>query len=392
MKYTFVLITALLLFMSSCGTDNSDTMAIPEGLAEKQALLKEKKLAQRELEKFIAELEAAVMAQDPTAGVRRKELVTTLPVKRTTFQRFVDLQGVVQAEDMTGIVPEAGGRILSLTIKEGQTVSKGQLVAKIDVESIRKQMSELETALELAKTTYERQQRLWDQNIGSEIQVLQAKNSKERLEKNMDLLRLQMSKENVYAPVSGQVERLMMQGGEVASPGMPIAMILNTSKLKVVLDVPETYLGKVRKGDRVKVSFPALDLEQMATVNLISATINPSNRTFKVEININKTSNDLKPNLLSLVAISDYEEKNVIALPLELVQQEIGGKDFVFVKMDTPEGPVASKVYVKTGQAFQGQVIITEGLEGTEEVIAEGARGLVDKAPIEVVKAAISEN
>ncbi len=381
MKYLFS-ISICLALLAGC----SQPAEKPTDLAGLQKLVKEKKTSLKSLEKEIAELEADIEKLDTTRREKPRRLVTTQLVERGEFKRFVEIQGSVQAGDVVYASSETGGRIIQLNAKEGQQVRKGQLIARTDLESVNKQISELETALSLATEVYDRQKRLWDQNIGSEIQYLQAKNNKERLEKSLETLKHQLTKGSVYAPISGVVDMVLLENGEVAAPGSPIVQILNSSTVKVVAAVPETYLKSVRRGERVKVKFPALDREVEARVSLIGSSINPANRTFSVEVQVPNRDRVLKPNLLSIMMINDLTEKNVVMIPLELVQQEVSGKDYVFVKSNSAEGPVASKTYVRTSESYEGKIIITEGLKGGEEIIVDGARGLAEQEPIQVHK------
>ena len=383
---------AMCLFFTSCGGGQSSEVLIPEDLAGKKDLLKVKKQELRELSKLIADLESSIDSLDPDHGKKAKKLVTTSTVGRTNFQHFVEIQGSVQADDLVDVTSETPGRITNLKVKEGDGVRKGQLVATLDLEAMNKQIAELEKSLELANTVFERQSRLWEQNIGSEIQYLEAKNTKERLEKSLETLQFQLTKGNVYAPISGVVERVVLQGGELASPGMPIVQILNTNKLKVVANVPENYLRSVKMGEQVKVNFPALESEQDARVSLIGRTIDPNNRTFAVEASISGTTKLVKPNLLAIMLINDYSEENVVTIPVELVQQEVGGKNYVYVKEKGAEGDVAKKVYVETGRSFNNEIVISSGLQGGEELIVEGSRNIANNELIQVTNSKTEAN
>lgn len=383
---------AMCLFFTSCGGGQSSEVLIPEDLAGKKDLLKVKKQELRELNKLIADLESSIDSLDPDHGKKAKKLVTTSTVGRTNFQHFVEIQGSVQADDLVDVTSETPGRITNLKVKEGDGVRKGQLVATLDLEAMNKQIAELEKSLELANTVFERQSRLWEQNIGSEIQYLEAKNAKERLEKSLETLQFQLTKGNVYAPISGVVERVVLQGGELASPGMPIVQILNTNKLKVVANVPENYLRSVKMGEKVKVNFPALESEQDARVSLIGRTIDPNNRTFAVEASISGTTKLVKPNLLAIMLINDYSETDVVTIPVELVQQEVGGKNYVYVKEKGAEGDVAKKVYVETGRSFNNEIVISSGLQGGEELIVEGSRNIANNELIQVTNSKTEAN
>lgn len=353
-------------------------------LVAKQKLMKEKKTAMRALKVEIDQLQAEIDQLDTTNMEKPRRLVAVQKISREDFNRYVEIQAAVESDDMLKASSEMGGRIVHLAVKEGQNVRKGQLIARIDMESVDKQIAELDKALELANEVFERQDRLWKQNIGSEIQFLQAKNSKERLEKSMESLRFQLTKANVYAPNSGVIDQVLAEDGEMTSPGSPIVQILNTRRVKVVANVPEKYLNVIRKGATVDIKFPAIEVEQKARISMIGRTINPANRTFEVEVNLNNPKGIFKPNLLSLMVIKDYEAKDQVTVPLELVQQEVSGKDYVFIKTDGGEGPMAKKVYVETGESYEGKIIVVNGLEGGEELIVEGARGLAENELIEV--------
>ena len=341
MKY--LISTLLVAFLLVSCSQEQEGNVIPEDIAAKKALLKTKRAEAKALASFIDSLDQAIFQQDPSSRQEEKALVKTAPLERKDFYHYVEVQGTVTADDYVDVSAEVPGRILSLNVKEGQAVRKGQLIATIDPEATKKQIAELETGIELAQTVYERQKRLWDQQIGSEIQFLQAKNNVDRLNKNLELLNLQLKKTNVYAPVSGEVQRVVLQSGELASPGMPIIMMINMSNLKVVVDLPEKYLTSVKKGERIEVHFPALDKDLTLPVNLIGNVINSGNRTLPIELALNGgNATMMKPNLLALAKINDLTVDKAITVPIELVQQEIGGKDYILIA----ENNKAKKVYV----------------------------------------------
>jgi RND family efflux transporter MFP subunit len=372
---------ALAILLVAC-SQNQASNEIPEDIAAKKAMLKSKRAEAKALTAFIDSLEQAIYKQDPSSRQEEKVLVTTAPVSIQDFYHYVEVQGTVNADDYIDVSAEVAGRILSLKVKEGDAVKKGQLIATIDPEATKKQLAELETSIVLAQTVYDRQKRLWDQQIGSEIQYLQAKNNLDRLNKNMELLQLQLDKTNVYAPVSGEIERVVLQSGELASPGMPIVMMIDMSNLKVVVDLPEKYLTTVRKGQRIDVHFPAIKKDMTLPISLIGNVINAGNRTLPVELALRgSNSRMVKPNLLALARINDLTIDDAVTVPIELVQQEIGGKDYLMIAEDNK----AKKVYVKTGESFEGNIVIEEGLEGNETLIVEGARGLIHGVAIEVI-------
>lgn len=388
MKHLFSFL-AIALLLTACTPGAED---IPADLEEKKAYLQARKAELNQLTLEIAQLEAQIAEEDPSFGVEKARLVTVSPIRRVNFEHFVEIQGAIEADDMVDVTGETAGRILSLKVKEGDAVRKGQLVAELDLEALKKQIAELETSLDLATTVYERQKRLWDQNIGSEIQYLEAENNKERLEKSLETLQFNLDKANVYAPISGVVEQELLQPGELASPGMPIVQILNTSRLKAKASVPENYLKSIAYGAEVKVTVPALDWETEARVTQIGRIIDPSNRTFEVEVALSDPQRRLKPNLLAYVHFKDYEEEDVITIPMDRVQEEVGGNKYVFIVDESDEALTARKVYVQIGRTNnEGEVIITKGLEGNEQLIMDGARGLVDQERIDITNNAKTE-
>ena len=244
-------------------------------------------------------------------------------------------------------------------------------------------MEELKVSLQLASTVFERQSRLWNQNIGSELQFLEAKNNKERIEKSIQSLEIQLKKSIIYAPINGVIEKVITKVGEFAAPGAPILQVLNNNSLTVEANVPENYLKSIRRGDEVDIIFPVLGEKVVGKVNLIGRQIDPSNRTFTVELQIGYQPL-LKPNLLAFIYINDFTVKDAVSIPLELIQQEVGGENFIFV-LDTSEYKnVAKKISITTGKSFGGKTLIETGLEGNEILIAEGSRGLANGQEVRV--------
>ena len=367
------------------------TNDLPEDLAGLKQVLKTKKSELKDLENEVSEIEAQIRLKDTTIQ-SAKRLVSTMVLSKKDFKHFVTIQGNVESDDIVIASSEVGGRLIMMNLEEGQLVKKGQLIAKLDLESIDKQVAEVQKSLELAQEVYDRQKRLWDQNIGSEIQYLQSKNNKERLEKTLETLDFQKTKSAVYSPISGAIDQVFLKNGELAMPGAPIVQIINTYQLKVVADVPENLLSSVKRGAMVEVFFPALNQYQNLRISLVGRTIDASNRTFEIEMPIRNNSGFLKPNLLAEIKINDFTEEDAIIIPLELVQQEVGGKDYVMIKDKDGDNFITRKRYVTTGQSYEGSIVIREGLEEVEEVITDGARGATDNEPIEIINTTMATN
>lgn len=378
MKY-HILTAIAILSVVACAPEEQ---TIPEDLKGRIALLEQLKTEVNNLETYIQEVQDSVDALSPK--VVNKRPVTMVQPELGDFKHYISVQGSILSDDIVNASSDIGGRVISLRVKEGQSIKKGQVLAKLDLEGLEKQRAELLTALELAEEVYDRQKRLWDQNIGSEIQFLQAKNNKERLEKSLETLDYNRRKSTIYAPISGSVLSLNIKEGELAAPGMPLVTLLNVNKVKVVAEVPESYLKAINKGDEIEVQLPALGETRTAKISLIGDAINTANRTFKIEAVLANKDKLLKPNLLANVKLNDYTQKDAISIPVELVQQEIGGKSYVYTISGSTNDLKATKTYISTGEVQDGKIIVTEGLTGQEQVILEGARMVVNNEAVEI--------
>ena len=369
MKKLFAII--LLVNLVACQTKQDDS------LTGKKALLAEKKSELKTLEDEIAQLKNEINKLDPPKE-KPAVPVAAEQVGLSLFQRYIDVQGRVEADEVVNVSSEIGGLLLKVHVGEGQYVRKGQLVATTDVSTLETQIEELKTQLALANTVYERQSRLWEQNIGSEIQYLESKTNKERLEKSLATLQSQIRKKNIYAPINGFVDREFMKTGETAAPGMPIVQLLNTDKIKIVADVQENFLKSISKGDSVSVYFPALGIELKETISMIGRTIDLNNRTFKIEIHTNSKGGKLKPNLLAVVKLKDFEEKDVLSIPLDVVQEEVSGNKFVYLIKEEGDKSFASKSYIEIGESNINTVIVKSGVKEGDKLITLGSKSISD--------------
>lgn len=382
--YSFIAISSLSLAFVACGGGGeAGSGKQPKDVAEARKWLLEKQTQVKDLEIEIASLEDYISEHDTTQRKEKRVVVTVKPLATQTFEHFVEVQGnVATQQDPAFASSETGGRVIELLVKEGDVVKKGDLIAKVDLESIRKSIEELEKSMELAQDIFQRQESLWKQNIGTEIQYLQAKNQVESLQKTKERLEFEIKKANVYAPANGYIDMVMVKSGEVAGPGTPIVQILNTSALKVVAAVPEVYLPTVRRGDKIRIMFPAIGEEQMATVTMIGRAINPANRTFDIEATVDSKGGLLKPNLLATVFIKDFSKDKAVVVPSELVMQDVNGNSYLMIK----EGEKAAKRQVVVGKSYQNQVMLDSGLEGNETILIKGARQVAEGDLLTVIQ------
>ena len=300
-------------------------------------------------------------------------LVTVLPVKNDIFKHFIEIQGVVQADKNIEIKPELGGVIRSIYVKEGQKVYAGQTLAQLDDSSIKNSIAELDTQLTLAKTTFERQERLWKQKIGSEMQYLQAKAQKESLENNLATLGTQARKMKIIAPFSGIVDEIFPKNGELTSPQTPVIRLINLEKVYVEADVTETYLTVVKNGTEASMFFPSINKRIDSKISQISNYINPDNRSFKVKINVPNKDKLIKPNLLADLKILDFKSEGLI-IPSTLVQQDQKGNNYVYTLETKDNEKVVVKKLISVANEYKNEIFVSDGLVANDTLINAGAR------------------
>lgn len=379
LNYLFLLIAIFsTLTLSSCGEKEPKT---PE---EKKAALDKKRNELMELQGQIAQLENDLGEAAKQAEVSK--LIESMPVKSETFNHFIEVQGTVQSDKNVDILPEMPATITSLRVKAGDKVSAGQVIATLDAGTFNTQVAELQTQLSLATTVFEKRKRLWEQKIGSEIEYLQAQTQKQSLENNIATLRQQMRKSVVTSPISGTIDEVYAKQGQLANPAMPIARVVNVSDVKLVADVSENYLAAVKKGDKVKVNFNALGTETEEKVSFVGQTINSSNRTFSIQINLANKDGKIKPNLVGTVKINDFQAENAITVPTNLIQIGTDGNKFVYVVKEEAGKKVAKKVNVKTGMTYEGSTVVTEGLSAGDQIVSKGYNEVVDGELVRFIK------
>ena len=375
--YAIALITGLLV---ACSGENNQKSGSND-LQSKRAELAELKAEQTELTTKIKTIEAEVNKLDPKkAEEARVKDVTVAPVTATTFRHFVELQGTIDAKNNVQVSPKSGGVVTAVYVREGDYVRAGQAIAKIDDQILRESLGEIKTQLALATTVYQKQAALWNQQIGTEIQYLQAKANKEALERRLATLNVQLGQSTVTAPISGVVDQVTVKVGQSAAPGIGLVRVVNLSQLKVVAKVADTYAGSVRKGDAVKVEFPDLNREMNSRISFVATTVDPLSRTFTIEAPL-PSDKALKPNMLVRVKINDETKANAVAIDQNLIQSTENGQ-LVYVAITEGGKKVAKARTVKTGQSYGGRITVMEGLKAGDQLVTAGYQDLVDGQPI----------
>ncbi len=386
MKHIYSLL-AIALVLSSCGSEKKQS--VEDVIATNNLeLIHQKKAELETIEQELAGqlklLETKIKEIDPLEKI---PLITTFEAKHSVFQHYVELQGNVDTKQNIVIYPEYSGVLSNVYVKEGQRVTKGQSLAKIDDGGLNQQLAQLKIQTALAKTTFERQERLWTQKIGSEIQYLQAKANYDAQEQAVGQLQQQLSKTIVRAPFSGTIDDVITEQGSVVSPGQSqLFRIVNLQDMYIETDVPERYITELAPGKDVKVDFPILNKQIDAKVRQAGNFINPSNRTFKVEIAIDNKDRSIKPNLTAKLKINDYTNNSAILIPQSIISENAEGKQYVYSISDKTDNQAkAKRVFIETGKTQGDYIEILSGLENGSEIINEGARSVKDGQSVKIL-------
>lgn len=338
--------------------------------SDKKAQLQELIKQRTQLDKQITALQNELEAENG----KPKEKITTVAVKSINpalFKHFVEAQGMVESDNNVFIPAQAQGIVKRILVDEGDFVKKDQLLAQLDDEILVRNRAELVTGLELATTVYERQKRLWEKKIGSEIQYLQAKNQKESLEKKLAALDEQIALYKITSPINGVVDKVTLKEGEAAAAGYGAVRVVQPGKLKITASLSERYVGNVKVKDVVDVKFPSSNTVFSHRITAISQVIDPNNRTFDLEIRLPKALNEVKPNMMAVLTINDYTNEEALTVPLNVVQKDADGK-FLFVVEQKGNNWVAQRRAITTGLYYKNRVEILQGLKDGDKVIVSG--------------------
>lgn len=354
------------------------------GPRDKQSQLQRLERQRDALEKKIEELKTEL--DQSTGSAPMPEKVTYVSVKQVSpavFKHFIKVQGAVESDNNILIPAQAAGIVKKIHVDEGDRVSNGQLLAELDGSIYERNIAEVENALNLATTIFERRKRLWDKNIGSEIEFLQAKNNKENLEKRLDTLNEQYQLTKITAPISGTVDDILIKEGEMATTGLGAIRIVQLSQLKITASLSENYISHVKTNDMVHVEIPVLGLDFEHSINSVSQVIDPDNRTFNIAIELPQAQKNIKPNMLAVLTITDYTNPRALTVPQNTIQRT-GTEQFLFIAQEQNNSWVAQRKVVTTGESYDHQVEITEGLDEGDYVITFGFQNLSDGQRISV--------
>ncbi|SES78688.1 efflux RND transporter periplasmic adaptor subunit [Hymenobacter actinosclerus] len=365
-------IAACGLWLAACGSLASC------GSKDPAAELAKLKQEQATTQAKISDLEAKTGPTDAEKALQATP-VSVIKVTNEDFKSYLEVQGRVDFDQNATVSARAAGTLTTLSVKRGDRVRKGQTLATVDAAVLDASVAELKVRMDLAKVVYEKQKRLWDQQIGTEIQFLQARNNYRALQSNLATLNRQRDLYRVVAPFAGTVDDVLPKLGETVAPGAPVVKLLSSSGSgKIVVDVSEAYANSIKVGDKALVTIPDLGESDLpATVRVVTSTINPTSRTFTVELRLADPgkAGRLRPNMVTNVRILNYNRQNATVVPVDLVQRD-EQNSFVLVVDEKGGKKVAAKRVIQVGNTYNGKVEVTQGLQTGDQVISAGYQNL----------------
>lgn len=371
-------ISFLLINCSQEMVDTSNTNGV-EGI-NLEELNNQKANYTQQINDLKFELEKINSAIDALGSSEKRTLITAFITETQSFEHQIEIQANIKTRQNVLIYPEFAGRLITLKVVEGQNVKKGNLLALIDDAGITDQLDQMILQLNLAKTTFERTQRLWDQKIGSEMMYLEAKTRYKAAQKQVSQIKQQLAKTKIYAPFNGVIDEIQARLGSNLIPGItPVLRIVNLNTMFAESDVPENYLSNITKGSKAKVSIPALNQIQNTEIHQTGNFITPSNRTFRVEARLENPEGLIKPNLNARLSVMDYFNPEAIMIPLRVVREDAKNQPYVFVlsKPEKDNGFTTEQRMVTVGKTKEEMVEILDGLTTGELVVEEGVSLLV---------------
>ena len=371
-------ISFLLINCSQETVDTSNTNGV-EGINLEELNIQKANYTQQ-INDLKLELEKINSAIDALGSSEKRTLITAFITETQSFEHQIEIQANIKTRQNVLIYPEFAGRLITLKVVEGQNVKKGNLLALIDDAGITDQLDQMILQLDLAKTTFERTQRLWDQKIGSEMMYLEAKTRYKAAQKQVSQIKQQLAKTKIYAPFNGVIDEIQARLGSNLIPGItPVLRIVNLNTMFAESDVPENYLSNITKGSKAKVSIPALNQIQNTEIHQTGNFITPSNRTFRVEARLENPEGLIKPNLNARLSVMDYFNPEAIMIPLRGVREDAKNQSYVFVlsKPEKDNGFTTEQRMVTLGKTKEEMVEIIDGLTTGELVVEEGVSLLV---------------
>ena len=382
MKKILIIVSSLIF---SCQSENKSVIEVIESNNIDLIKLKREEINNKQ-QKIYKELNLIDFKLDELEKNSKYPIVSTTKIIEQKFKHYVELQGDVKSDKVISIYPEFSGIINEIFIKSGENVGEGQILATIDDGGLKQQLSQLQITYNLAKTTYERQERLWNQKIGSEIQYLESKSMFEAQSEAIEQLNKQLSKTVIRAPFSGTVDNVIVKKGEVVYPGRSnLMLLLNMQEMYVESKVPENYINSITKGKDVVIEAPILDMILKSKISLVANYINPLNRTYRIEAEIPDNNYKIKPNLNVKIRVNDYTNENAILILLNHINIDSNNDEYVYKIIKKDGKNYASKTIIETGRNNGDFIEVLKGVSIGDEIVSEGARKITNNSEVKII-------
>jgi len=376
------LIAIATIALSSCGNNAEETTTPTGTLSQLKQQRDSLKIIFNKVNKELKAVDKKIKELDPH---KKLYIVSAIKSTKEEFKHYVEIQGTVNSDQSISLYPELGGLIKKVYVKEGQNVKKGQTLIKFDSEVMARTIKELDTNIELARTTYNKQKRLWDKKIGSEIQYLQAKTNLESLEGKKASLQAQMAQASIKAPFSGVIDQIFIKQGEMAAPGMPALRLINLDNIYIEANVSEKYLRHIKKGSEANIYFPNLEKTISAKITMIGNYINPANRTFRIVVDIKNENHEIKPNQLAVIKLLDFKREGTV-IPSNIILNTPDGSSYVYRITENEGIARVAKTPIKVGPSYKNKTLVLEGLEPNVLIVDKGSRSIQDNQEVKVEK------
>ena len=369
MNKTFLLFATVAAAAASCTSNDSASGDVAQLTARRDSLASIVAKAEGELSQIDLELASL----DTTA---QWNTVTILAVGSSAFQHDFDIYGTVKSDQSVTLYPESAGRIQRVLVRSGQKVSAGQVLVELDNSVVQSSLAEIKTQLDLAQTLFDKQKRLWDQGIGSEVQYLQVKTQLEGLQKRLATAQKQAAMASLRAPFAGTVDELFLKAGEYAAPGMAVARLVSSGGLRLELDVPETYISRLKVGQKIALNFNSIGLQTSSSISQVGDFISADSRTFKVNVSLPSNS-QIKPNMMASAQVVDYSSKGVITVPNRLILQDSKGANYTYLFVPAKNGlGKVERRELQLGVSNNDATEVLGGLSLEEQIIDRGIRSV----------------
>jgi len=383
-----LIITLSLILLLSCNSSRNSSINDLINKGDLETLKKKKKEyvdLMNDLRLDLNDINNGIMLLDENEQI---QVISKFNVIEKEFTTYVELQANLKSRKNVVILSEFQGALKNLFVREGQLVKKGELLAEINDSGLKEQLDQMLIQANYTKDNFDRVKRLWEKNIGSEMQFLKAKSDFETNNKMVEQIRDQLSKTKIYAPFDGEIDEIISNLGSNLVPGSPILRVVNLDIIYAEAQVPEKYVSSIELGTEALVSIPLLNKEVTSKIVQSGNFINPNNRTFRVEAPVENKDKRIKQNLNARIKIKNYGNIKALVVPLRAIREDASGRPFIYKLVETDKKDIllTVKIFVETGANNDEEIEITKGLSIGDIIVLEGANNVEDNQRVRVIE------